>query len=232
MASPSIPVNKPVERIALVAMGTSHVDFTIWQTQLLANGKELWDQIWTINYLAQVLRCDLAICMDDLRVANSEETGRPLATWARTADVPILTPNVYPEFPTSVAYPLEEIVRHFDACYFNNSVPYAIAYANWIGCKELVLFGCDYHYDEVTDRIPIEAGRACTEYWLGRTRERGTVHRFAHHTSLFDVNRDPAMKTYGYPRGSVRMEKDSDGKLFIKRASDETETDHPDTGGS
>jgi hypothetical protein len=68
-----------------------------------------------------------------------------------------------------IHYPIEEIQKEFDTSYLANSISYMIAYAIYIGVKQLRLFGVDAPYGGI-----YEIERSGIEYWVGRAAERGT----------------------------------------------------------
>lgn len=55
--------------------------------------------------------------------------------------IPVMMVNHYPIFPTSVKYPLDEIIKEFGTDFFTNSIDYMIAYAIYLGVKEIDLYG-------------------------------------------------------------------------------------------
>ena len=72
---------------------------------------------------------------------------------------PIYTCTLDKRVPGAVLYPLEEVVKDTGLCYFNNTVPYAIAFALYHKVKKLYLYGIDYSYK--SNLVMAEAGRAC-----------------------------------------------------------------------
>lgn len=76
--------------------------------------------------------------------------------------VPFLAPFKYDEIPSSMPFPLEEVVKRFGYPYFTNTICYMIAYALLQGAKEIELFGVNqagsHEYSEE---------RPGVEYWLG-----------------------------------------------------------------
>lgn len=163
------------KRVAFVGLGPS---IEAWVAVQLRKGEASpevrgiydFDEIWTLNRGARLLAHDLSFVMDDLRgeARHDPDYGQALMR----AEKPIITSRAYDEFPASMAYPLEAVAQLVGAenLYFRNSVPYVLAYALFIGVKEIVLFGVDYDYPG--QRVT-EEGRANTEYWVGFCRARG-----------------------------------------------------------
>jgi hypothetical protein len=77
--------------------------------------------------------------------------------------VPIYTRHHYPELPTSVQYPIDKVIAHFDLCYFTCTVSYMIAHAIYEGVEQITLTGM-YH---LTDSSEYMSHKACVEYWVG-----------------------------------------------------------------
>jgi hypothetical protein len=114
-------------------------------------------------------------------------------------------------------YPLEEVVKELNICYFNNTVPYAIAYAIWVGAKHLSLYGLDFTYKNVSIA---EAGRACTEFWCAIATTRGIKIEVAHNSGLLDTNVPDNEKLYGYHRlDDPLVQLHENGGLLITKQS-------------
>ena len=95
-------------------------------------------------------------------------------------------------------YPLTEVVNDTGLFYFNNSVPYAIAYAIYQEVEKIYLYGIDYSYKGNVHMA--EAGKACTEFWLACCVKSGVKVEVAYSSSLLDTNVPENEKLYGYHR--------------------------------
>lgn len=64
-------------------------------------------------------------------------------TFERIAElgIPVMMEDHYPIIPTSVKYPLQEIIKTFGVDFFTNSIDYMIALAIYIDAKEIDLYG-------------------------------------------------------------------------------------------
>lgn len=86
----------------------------------------------------------------------------------RKNNIPIFLPKVYPEHPTSMAFPLRKIVDKFGITYFSNTICYMIAYAVYIGVKQIDIYGitmdCGSEYEHEKGGI---------ECWIGFAMGRG-----------------------------------------------------------
>lgn len=194
-------VNARPDRIAIVAMGRSHIT---WTSMCAAKGRPRpdVDEVWAINGMGALIVHDRLFMMDDLHVrtipASQKKPGGcagGMLTWLPEHPGPVYTTEPYPEVPGHVAYPLQDVLRATRANYINNSVAYAVAYAMTIGVKEMGLYGADFTYPE---RHVGEAGRGCVEFLLGRASMSGMTIKVAHDSTLMDAG--GPRKFYGYAR--------------------------------
>jgi hypothetical protein len=183
------PTGKSPESVTLVALGPTKEEFVKNQTS--HTPKIRADEVWTLNTGIRWLKHDLAFIMDDM-----SEFAHHFPVYGeemRNADKPIITSAKYDEFPTAIDYPLQEVINEFKQVYFNNSVPYIIAYALYIGVKELNLFGADYTFPGQEAR---ESGRGCVEFWIGFAASRGMRVNVVDQSTLMDACEDG--RFYGY----------------------------------
>jgi hypothetical protein len=83
-------------------------------------------------------------------------------------DQPVITLEQIPEIPTSVAYPLDEVMERFGTKYFTSTVAYQLAWAAIRDYDEVHIYGVNF-----IGREEYEYQRACTEYWIGLLRGMG-----------------------------------------------------------
>jgi hypothetical protein len=209
-------------RVALVALGHSCTNYM--ELAFGAGGrKRIWDETWGVNAAGDVIHCDRIFHMDDVKIQEARaeagnEKVKAMLEWMKTTQTPIMTSRKYDDYPTLVEYPLEEVVNALGSTYFNNTVPYAIAYAAYIGVKELHLYGVDYTYPNIMDA---ERGRACAEYWVRAAQERGCEVSVAENSTLMDAFKGAP---YGYDSEDVRWEA-VDGKFkFIRTPKEKLPT--------
>jgi hypothetical protein len=144
--------------------------------------------------------------MDDVRVQmiraprNGKIAGMLEAL--KRVTVPVYTSVPHPDFLNMQAYPLGEVVKAFGSVYFNNTIAYAIAYAIYIGVKEITLFGVDFTWPNVH---MAEQGRGCCEYWLGYAKARGIEVHVCEQSTLLDsrLQKDGNIPLYGYDAYNV-----------------------------
>ena len=197
-------------RVALVALGHSCTEYM--ELTFGAGGrKRIFDETWGINAAGDVIHCDKIFHMDDVKVQElraeaGNEKVRAMLAWMKTHPGPIFTSKAYPDYPGLVEYPLEDVVNALGANYFNNTTPYVIAYAAFIGVKELFLFGVDYTYPNMQEA---ERGRACCEYWIRAAQERGCEVSVAANSTIMDAFKG---KCYGYDAVDIEW-KQEDGRF-------------------
>jgi len=198
-------------KIAIVALGASYTQYT--DAVKLAGGRHaLYDETWVINALGGVLQHDRVFHMDDVAVQERRaEAKNPhiarMLDWLRKHPGPVYTSVVRDGYPGLVAYPLADVLKAVGDTrpYFNNTTAYAIAFAIYLGVKEMALYGMDYTYP---NRAFAEEGRACVEYWIGQAVARGIRVRVASRSALLDTCRSDAERLYGYDGVKVEIKPD------------------------
>lgn len=159
------------------------------------------DEVWGINAVAGVVQCDRVFHMDDVRIQEIRAAARPdsniarMLEWMRRHPGPIYTSRPHPDYPGTVAFPLEDVINSCGMAYFNSTAAYAVAYAVHIGVKQISLFGCDFTYARAHDA---EKGRGCVEFHLGIAKARGIQVGFPSNTSLMDACAPIEERLYGY----------------------------------
>jgi hypothetical protein len=183
--------------VAIVGLGSTQGAFT----SSVANGK-YFDEVWAINSMMVPIKHDRVFMMDPASRFLDTENAGPQTDAMRNAlskhPGPIYTCTLDDRVPGAVKYPLEEIVKDTGLCYFNNTVPYAVAFAIYHKVTHLYLYGIDYSYKR--NLVMAEAGRACTEFWLSAAVARGMKVEVAQDSTLLDTNVPDEEKLYGYHR--------------------------------
>ena len=206
--------------IALVGLGGSQIAYTL----SVANGEE-YDEVWAINSMLAPIKNDRVFMMDPpSRFLDTENAGKQTPALRRELPKhkgPIYTCELDDRVPGAVLYPLEQVVKYTNLCYFNNTVPYAVAFAAYQEIGKLHLFGIDYSY--TTNVHMAESGRACTEFWLSFCVSRGMKIDVAYGSSLLDTNVPPEERLYGYHRlDDPLVMKIENEELLITRQSELT----------
>ncbi len=215
------PASAPAH-VAIVGLGPSCVTFFELTRRL--GGVSAWcDEVWGINAIGDVLRCDRVFHMDDVRVQEARAAAKPegniaaMLPWLRSHPGPVYTSVVREGYPGLVAFPLEDVLnRKHDgnggAPYFNSTSAYAIALAVHIGVKRISLFGLDYTLPNAHHG---EQGRACCEFWLGIAAARGIEITLPDTSTLMDACETPAHRLYGYDCVDVRLVDQDDGRVKV-----------------
>jgi len=186
------------KNIAIVAMGQSQIDFHLSQTHSVE-----FDEIWAVNAMIGVLpNIDRAFILDPMsRFLDTEDAGTMTPMMRKhlpKCNFPIYTCELDDRVPAAVEYPIELIIHDLGCSYFNNTIPYAIAFALWNKVKKLSLFGIDFTYR--ANMHFAEAGRSCTEFWLSKCIDAGVQIEIAPRSSLLDTDIPLQEKLYGYHR--------------------------------
>ncbi len=184
--------------VAIVAMGQSQIDFHLAQTHSVE-----FDEVWAINAMIGVLpRIDRAFILDPMsRFLDTEDAGTMtpmMRKYLPQCEFPIYTCELDDRVPSAVEYPIESIVGDLGCSYFNNTIPYTIAYALWSKVKKISLFGIDFTYRN--NMHFAEAGRSCTEFWLSKCINAGMQIEVAPRSTLLDTDIGFEEKLYGYHR--------------------------------
>jgi hypothetical protein len=88
--------------------------------------------------------------------------------YLKTCGVPVYMHEINHNIPTSVKYPIEDIISRFNRKYFQSTVDYLIALALYEGFEEIHIYGVNMAAsDEYGHQKP------SAEYWLGRAEGMG-----------------------------------------------------------
>lgn len=208
-------------RVAILGLGPSLEAYVDVVKRLGARSK-LVDEVWGINAVADVIRCDRVFHMDDVRVQEARAEAKPdsniaaMLTWLRTHPGPIYTSVPHPEYPGTVAYPLADVMNAAgQIAYFNSTAAYAAAFALLpeLGVAKLYCFGCDFTYPNAHQA---EKGRACLEFYLGMARARGIELGLPNTTTLLDGVATREDRIYGYDGMDLKFGRRADGRTRIK----------------
>jgi hypothetical protein len=177
---------------------------------------ERYDEVWTINSMGSVLQCDRIFHMDDLRVqelrAEADPEGKigPMLKYFKKTSTPVYTSRAYPDYPTTVAFPLEDVVSKLGTFYFTSTPAYAVALAIYEGWEEISLYGMDYTWP---NSEMAEEGRGCVEYWLGQAMARGIVPYLGSSSTLLSMYKEPQQRLYGYDSQKLTQIATENGRI-------------------
>jgi|TARA_R110000796_G_C14534564_1_gene432254 hypothetical protein len=183
--------------IALVAMGTSQLDFHLSKSYSVE-----YDEVWGINAMAGITECDRVFMLDPAsRFLDSDAAGSQTGIMTKvltTHQGPIYTCELDERCPGLVEYPLLDVVKETRCSYLNNTVPFAIAFALYNKVARLNVFGVDFTYKGNLHFA--EAGRSCVEFWLAKCIENNMIVSVAPRSGLLDTDVPVEEKLYGYHR--------------------------------
>jgi len=169
----------------------------------------------------------LGFQMDDIK--GPAILDHPTPDWyvglVQNSTIPIITSKEYPDYPTTLAYPLEDIIRFHGLAYFAESINYMLALAIMWGVSEIDFFGCDYNPERAHER-------ASTEFWCGMARQSGIKLNVPPNSALLKaVHEEPFYMPgfYGYSRKTFPLDWDEGpyGGVNIK-IPEKAKADGPD----
>ncbi len=213
----SFTKDKPPGHVAIIGLGHS-MDEYIRFTRGYGNRHRLCDQTWAINALGHIIQCDKIFHMDDVRIQEIRAKALPksntaaMLEWMTTTTTPIMTSRPHPDYPSTLAFPLAEVMAEFNCGYFNSTCAYAVAYAIWIKAEKISLYGVDFTYPNAHDA---EKGRACVEYWLGMAAARGIEIIIPKSSTLLDAMHTQAERFYGYDTLELTITQKPGGPIEI-----------------
>lgn len=219
------------DHVAIIGLGPSCATF-FEVTRRLGGVSAYCDEVWGINAIGDVLKCDRIFHMDDLKVQEARAAAKPgtniaaMVNWLKSHPGPIYTSRLRPGYPGLVEFPLEDVLNakadgsNGGAPYFNSTAAYAIAFAVHIGVKKISLYGLDY---TLANSHHAEQGRACCEFWLGIAAARGIEIMIPETSSLMDACADERDRLYGYDCVDVNFHDDEESgrvRLAFKERAD------------
>lgn len=168
------PTGQVPETVDVVALGASCQAYMRHQLRKDRPVASVPDEVWTVNRGIRLFEADLAFVLDELpdEIIDDPAYGTIIKTYKK----PIITTVCSPLAPSSMTYPGAEILDCIERkCgltdpYWHNSMPMVLAYAWFIGVKQITLWGCDYTLEN--GRV-LEDDRANCEYWVGFLRACG-----------------------------------------------------------
>ncbi|HCZ47424.1 MAG TPA: hypothetical protein DCZ11_00275 [Gammaproteobacteria bacterium] len=212
---PLKPAASVPEHVAILGLGPS---VTQWLELTKRHGGRYADEVWSINALGDVFRCDRVFHMDDVRIQEIRAGARPdsniarMLGWLKRHPGPIYTSRRHSDYPGLVDFPLRDVVNAFGQAYFNSTAAYAVAFAVYIGVKKISCYGFDFTYPNAHHA---EKGRACVEFWLGVAVSRGIEVRVPHVSSLMDACE---RRLYGYDTLDVTFDRTPAGGIDVRFA--------------
>jgi hypothetical protein len=204
--------------IAILGLGPSVRQY-LEITKRYGGRRAYCDRTWAINALGDVFACDMIFHQDDVRIQQIRAEAKPdsniarMLEWLKTTTIPVMTSRAHEDYPALIEFPLAEVLTKFPMGYFNNTAPYAVAYALHIGATKISLFGMDYTYENADHA---ERGRACVEFWLGMAARMGVEICLPKTTSLLDAYHTQASRFYGYDTQALEFTRSGEQVLVTK----------------
>jgi len=218
------PTGNTPDVVDIVALGPSQREYHAHQHAAYNPPMSMPNETWAINKGLRTVKSDMAFVLDDLEGERRQSDRYASDLLAYAQDKPIITSELMDcERPTWSGqihnYPLTEIIDHIGAglvarqgiphptnqqirdaglnagYYLHNSVPMILAYALFIGVKEIRLYGADY---TIRASDAMEENRPNCEYWVGFLRAWGIRVLVPSSTTL--LNTDLNKRIYGYAR--------------------------------
>ncbi len=125
-------------------------------------------EIWGLNELYLHLpRFSRWFQMHDRKTFEGGFRDEEHFKWLRNCKKPIYMPELHPDIPCSVRYPIEEIEAELGG-YFTCSVAYMVALAIYERFDEIGLFGTDFIF-----KVDSGKQKECIEYFLGLAKGKG-----------------------------------------------------------
>lgn len=192
------PTGKAPKTVNLICLGPSKSAYIGMMMQDdLANYPA--DEVWTLNRGIPLFTHDLGFVMDHIQGEADANPAYGAALWK--SDKPIITSDNCDGWPAHVVqYPFREIWNWIQAelyamhgDWWHNSVAYIVAYAAFIGVRELRIFGADYHNHSSGG---VEDGHPCVAYWVGVMERAGLLVRPVESSSFLGTDRRSWI--YGY----------------------------------
>lgn len=183
-------------KIAILAQGETVAQFT----KPLAI-KPTYDEVWGLNQQStwKGITLDKCFIMDDLKLRMPFYAGYDFVNWLKLYDKPIITSKQYDEWPTSEAYPIEEVSHYFGlplGISMYSTPDYMIALAIYQGAKQIDLYGVD-----MTSKAAPPEMLIGTSMWIGAAQARGVFVR-TFQGSMFQYITNPGIALeaglYGY----------------------------------
>ncbi len=148
-------------------LGTSN---TLSQAPLSDTSFEHWalNDMYAVIPMANITRWFEIHGREFLNVYRARGTSQNHIDALRALTVPIYMQEQHADIPSSVKYPLEEMIAHFGRQYFKSTLDYMMALALYEGFKEIHLYGVN-----MADNLEYVHQRPSMEYWIGRAEGMG-----------------------------------------------------------
>lgn len=104
----------------------------------------------------------------EIQDSVSRKTGKSHIEWLKNCKIPVYMQDKHEDIPTSVKYPIDEILDRFGTDYFHSTIDYEIAIALYEGYKEIHIYGVNM---AINEEYGYQRPSAC--FWLGVAKGMG-----------------------------------------------------------
>jgi hypothetical protein len=145
-------------------------------------------EIWTLNQLYRHVprssrHFDIHLEWEKDNVEGTDHRG-----WIKECGVPCYMVNADPDLPTSVRYPIEDVLKMAGLDYFTSTIAFEVGLAMLLEFEEIALYGIDLIVgSEYSEQ------KACLEFWLGMAHAKGITVRIPPQSALLTQSH-----RYGY----------------------------------
>jgi len=165
----SAQVERKTDKVAIIGFAPSYTEAP-WGNEEM----EFWclNEFYKLTPQIKNFRADRWFEIHDIN-SPSKSTLEHQA-FLKQCPVPLYMWKQYPEYPNSQKFPLNEVVEFFEekgflgSRYFTNSVSLMIAYAIYLGFKEISIYGVD-----MATNSEYQGQRPSVEWWCGLSEGMG-----------------------------------------------------------
>lgn len=155
-------------------------------------------ETWGVNDLILYRDAKKVFDMHDHTNGFNNTLMQAVAKKVNALKIPFISLKKYPEIPTSIAYPIDEIIDAFGTDYFTNGIDYMTAYAIYTGADEINLYGVNVMSGSA---YAFERPGVC--FWVGYAKGRGIQVNIFGKWSTIMRSRDGEL--YGYKREQASL---------------------------
>lgn len=165
-------------------------------------------ELWGINDVI-MRRVNFDLLFNIHRPEDYCEMDMACTKLASSVGIPIIMPDEYEHLPTSIKFPLDEIMKEFDTDYFMTGIAFMLAYAAHLGYKQIDCYGINMRgADE-----KYKNARACVEYWIAKAEGKGIkVNMYGKYC---DCLKTFDRRIYGFNDFQTRPHDINDRALFV-----------------
>lgn len=162
------------KKVAIVGFATSSRDLAPWDDP----DWEVWGLNQLYRHTPRVTRhFDIHLEWEKDNVEGTDHRG-----WIKEAGeqgIPCYMVNPDPNLPSTVRYPIEEVIESTGIDYFTSTIAFELALAVHLGFSEIGIFGVDLIVSQ-----EYSEQKACCEFWCGYAHAKGINVRIPSQSAL------------------------------------------------